>query len=145
MEVISDFDLKDLDPAAAATLVLSDRAERPCEVVVSIVDEARGAELNAAYRDRDGATNVLSFPDEVEVEEGRTLLGDVVVCHPVAEREAAAQGKLLTAHLTHLLVHGVLHLLGYDHEEEQDATCMEGLEVQLLAQLGIADPYRVQG
>ncbi len=144
VEVVSSFALGNVDPARVARHVLARQAEGPSEVVVSLVDIETGAALNESYRGRTGPTNVLSFPDQVPVEGDRMLLGDVVICHPVAVREAGEQGKALDAHLTHLLVHGVLHLLGYDHEDDADATRMEGLEVQLLGQLGIADPYRVQ-
>ena len=145
VEVISDFQLGSFDPVAAVMLVLTKQVEHPAEIVVSVVDEVQSAALNACYRERAGATNVLSFPDKVAVEGGRTLLGDIVVCYPVAAGEAVEQGKPLGAHLTHLLVHGVLHLLGYDHGDEPTATHMEGLEVQLLAQLGLPDPYCAQG
>ncbi len=144
VDVVSDYELGSVDPAAIASLVLAAHAKVASEVVVSFVDHATGAELNASYRGRSEPTNVLSFTDEVAVEGGRTLLGDVVICHPVAEREAREQGKTLEAHLTHLLVHGVLHLLGHDHEDDAEASRMEGLEVELLARLGVADPYRVR-
>lgn len=111
------------------------------QLVVRIVDEAEGRELNANYRGRDGATNVLSFdfgePDLLDP----PLLGDIVVCAPVVEREAQEQGKAPEAHWAHLVVHGVLHLLGFDHEDESEAERMEGIEREVLAGLGYPDPY----
>lgn len=115
------------------------------EVAIQIVDAAEGQAMNRQYRDKDYATNVLSFP--AEVPEGLPVdfdfpqLGDLVICAPVVAREAAEQGKPLDAHYAHLTVHGVLHLLGFDHIEEDEAEEMEALERQILATLGIADPY----
>jgi probable rRNA maturation factor len=106
-----------------------------------VVDEAEGRELNRQYRHKDYATNVLSFPADLPPELGLPLLGDVILCAPVVAREAQAQGKSLDAHYAHLTVHGVLHLLGYDHETISDARTMEGLEVQILDSMGIPDPY----
>jgi probable rRNA maturation factor len=111
------------------------------EVSLHIVDEAEGRELNLKYRHKDYATNVLSFPAELPAELGLPLLGDVILCAPVVAREAESQGKPLAAHYAHLTVHGVLHLLGYDHETISDARTMEGLEVQILESIGIPDPY----
>lgn len=112
------------------------------ELVIRLVDEAESAELNEAYRGKTGPTNVLSFPFDMppEVEETR-LLGDLVICVPVVRREAAEQGKTEPAHWAHLVVHGTLHLQGYDHQTEAGAAEMEGLERQILARLGYPDPY----
>ncbi|HSJ47688.1 MAG TPA: rRNA maturation RNase YbeY [Gammaproteobacteria bacterium] len=112
------------------------------ELVIRLVDEAESAELNEAYRGKTGPTNVLSFPFDMppEVEETR-LLGDLVICAPVVRREAAEQGKTEPAHWAHLVVHGTLHLQGYDHQSEAGAAEMEGLERQILARLGYPDPY----
>ncbi|MFY1051652.1 MULTISPECIES: rRNA maturation RNase YbeY [Pseudomonas] len=112
------------------------------ELTIRLVDEAEGRELNHTWRHKDYATNVLSFP--ADVPEGILdipLLGDLVICVPVVEREAAEQGKTPEAHWAHLVIHGCLHLLGYDHIEEDEALEMEDLERQLLAELGHADPY----
>ena len=144
VEVVSGLPLGKVDLVAVARLVLSEHASAASEVVVSVVDSDTAAELNASYRGRSGPTNVLSFPDRVLVEGGRTLLGDIVICHQVAVSEAREQGKSPEAHLTHLLVHGVLHLLGYDHEDGAEAAQMESLETQLLGRLGVPDPYRVR-
>ncbi|HYQ38442.1 MAG TPA: rRNA maturation RNase YbeY [Pseudomonas sp.] len=114
----------------------------PSELTIRIVDEAEGRELNRTWRGKDYATNVLSFP--AEIPDGLLdipLLGDLVICAPVVAREAAEQGKALDAHWAHLTLHGCLHLLGYDHIDDQEAEEMEGLERQLLAELGYPDPY----
>ena len=112
------------------------------EMTIRLVDEAEGRELNRTYRHKDYATNVLSFPADVPDELlDIPLLGDLVICVPVVEREAAEQGKALEAHWAHLVIHGCLHLLGYDHLEDDEAEEMEALERTLLAELGHPDPY----
>ena len=113
------------------------------EICLRVVDENESRQLNEAYRGKDRPTNVLSFAagDDVQPPEGTTLLGDVVICGPVVRREAAEQGKALDDHWAHLLVHGTLHLLGYDHESDDDAAVMERLEAEILGEHGIADPY----
>jgi probable rRNA maturation factor len=111
------------------------------QLTVRITDEAEIRELNATYRGKDYATNVLSFPFEAPPGVDLPLLGDIVVCAAVVAREAAEQGKPLQAHWAHMVIHGTLHLLGYDHIEEVDAEEMEGLEIALLADLGYANPY----
>ena len=112
------------------------------EMTIRLVDEAEGRELNHTYRHKDYATNVLSFPADVPDELlDIPLLGDLVICIPVVEREAAEQGKALEAHWAHLVIHGCLHLLGYDHIEDDEAEEMEALERELLAELGHPDPY----
>lgn len=118
---------------------------READLAIRIVDAKEGRSLNRHYRGKDYATNVLSFP--AEIPEGLPkgvkfpLLGDLVICAPVVAREAAEQGKPLAAHYAHLTVHGVLHLLGWDHEDEREADAMEQLEREILAELGIGDPY----
>ena len=99
-----------------------------------IVGEGEGRRLNSKFRRKNKATNVLSFP----YGNGR---GDVVLCHPVIAREARAQGKSLAAHYAHLVVHGVLHLRGYDHMKKRDAARMERAEIRILRRLGFANPY----
>ena len=112
------------------------------ELTVRLVDEAEGRELNHTYRHKDYATNVLSFPADVPDDMlDIPLLGDLVICIPVVEREAAEQHKTSEAHWAHLVIHGCLHLLGYDHIEDEEAEEMEALERTLLAQLGHPDPY----
>ncbi|MBB5735592.1 putative rRNA maturation factor [Xanthomonas campestris] len=118
---------------------------READLAVRIVDEKEGCSLNHHYRGKDYATNVLSFP--AELPEGlpkgikMPLLGDLVICAPVVAREAAEQGKSLAAHYAHLTVHGTLHLLGWDHEDDKEADAMEQLERDILTDLGIDDPY----
>jgi len=123
-----------------AALVIA-RHRKPAELSIRVVGAREGRALNRQYRGKDYATNVLSFP--VELPRGVTspLLGDLVICAPVVVREAREQGKPPRNHYAHLTVHGVLHLLGYDHQNECDATLMETLETRILAELGIADPY----
>ncbi|MEE2730982.1 MAG: rRNA maturation RNase YbeY [Pseudomonadota bacterium] len=116
-------------------------ADMPIEMTLRLVDTYESRELNRTYRDKDRPTNVLSFPFETPEGIPLALLGDLVICAPVVEREAAEQNKTREAHWAHMVVHGTLHLLGYDHIEEHDAETMEALEVQTLAQLGFADPY----
>lgn len=118
------------------------RGRHGTEVSLRVVDENEGQALNRQYRQRDYATNVLSFP--VELPSGVTLplLGDLVICAPVVAREARDQGKRLRNHYAHLTIHGTLHLLGHDHEIDADAERMEALECRLLAGLGIENPYR---
>lgn len=117
---------------------------RRADLAVRLVDEHEGRSLNAHYRGKDYATNVLSFP--AELPEGVTLplLGDIVLCAPVVAREALEQRKPLAAHYAHLVVHGCLHLLGYDHGKDREARLMEQAEREILAGLGIADPYLVE-
>ncbi|MCE8024500.1 MULTISPECIES: rRNA maturation RNase YbeY [Halomonadaceae] len=111
------------------------------EVTVRFVDADEGQALNRDYRGRDKPTNVLSFPFDGPPGIALPLLGDLVLCHPVVEREAAEQSKRLEHHYAHLVVHGMLHLLGHDHLEDEEAEAMEQLERDILADLGIADPY----
>ena len=108
------------------------------DVVVLLADDAAVQDLNARFRDKDRPTNVLSFP---AAESAFPHLGDVVLGHAYCAAEAEAQGKTLKDHLSHLVVHGVLHLLGYDHMEDEEAEEMEGEGRTILAGLGIADPY----
>lgn len=114
------------------------------EVLVRVVDEAESAELNLNYRGKSGPTNVLSFPFEPPPGIPSSLLGDLIICAPVVRREAREQDKPARAHWSHMLVHGCLHLLGYDHQNDDDAERMEALEVAVLRELGIDDPYGVE-
>ena len=111
------------------------------EMTVRIVDEAESHELNLNYRGKDRPTNVLSFPFECPDEVELSLLGDLVICRQVVEREAQEQDKPVMAHWAHMVVHGSLHLLGYDHIEDDEAEEMESLETQIMKGLGFADPY----
>lgn len=118
---------------------------RSAELVVRLVDEAESAELNGLYRGKPKPTNVLSFPFEAPPGVKVDILGDLVICAPVVEREAEEQAKPLSAHWAHMVVHGVLHLQGYDHIEEDEASIMERQETVVLNGLGFADPYEEAG
>ncbi len=122
---------------------LNGRADA-AELSLRIVGEEEGRQLNQRYRNRDYATNVLSFPAESLTGVTPQPLGDLVLCAPVVQREAQEQGKSLAAHWAHLCVHGALHLVGFDHEQEDEARAMEGLEVEILARMGYQDPYRAK-
>jgi probable rRNA maturation factor len=117
------------------------QAEERREVVVRVVDEAEITALNRQYRGKDGPTNVLSFPCEGFPGVTTRPLGDVVICAPVVAAESVTQGKSPESHWAHLVIHGVLHLLGYDHHADTDAQRMELREVELLSVLGYPDPY----
>ena len=113
------------------------------EVTIRIVDEIESKQLNEKWRKAQGATNVLSFPaGDTTGTVVPVLLGDVVICAPVVQREAHEQNKTFHAHLAHMVIHGVLHLLGFDHVKKQDATLMESIETSLLESLGYANPYQ---
>ena len=117
------------------------------DVAIRIVGTKEGRALNRHYRGKDYATNVLSFPADaaegIKLPQGvkLPLLGDIVLCAPVIAREAREQKKPLASHYTHMTVHGVLHLLGWDHQDTREADCMEALEREILAGLGVDDPY----
>ncbi|HBS26536.1 MAG TPA: rRNA maturation RNase YbeY [Gammaproteobacteria bacterium] len=110
-------------------------------VLIRFVDESESAELNLNYRRKHGPTNILSFPLELPDSVPNDQLGDLVICTTVTNKEAAQQQKTTTDHYCHLLIHGVLHLMGYDHLDNQQAEKMEGLEIKLLKRLGISNPY----
>ncbi|HEY4126618.1 MAG TPA: rRNA maturation RNase YbeY [Gammaproteobacteria bacterium] len=111
------------------------------ELSIRVVGEVEGAELNSRYRGKAYATNVLSFPAELPPGVPLPTVGDLVICASVVAREAAAQGKSVESHWAHLTVHGCLHLIGYDHEDDNEAAEMEPLETAILAGLGYPDPY----
>lgn len=112
------------------------------EVSVRLVDHDEMARLNKTFRGKQGATNVLSFPADLPAELSLPLLGDIVICAPVVRTEAAQQGKSPSAHWAHMAVHGTLHLLGYDHIDDEDAAVMEALETAILGTLNIRCPYQ---
>lgn len=137
------------DRAARATLAHMD--SEACEIVVMGCDDDRIAELNAHFRGKPAPTNVLSWPSVEHrprdpgshpAMPGTDELGDIAISYDTCAREAAAQGKTMTDHVTHLLVHAILHLIGYDHEIEADAVTMEETEIAILAGLGLANPYQ---
>jgi len=125
-------------------------SRQPVELSVRLAGDEEVRGLNAKWRGKDKATNVLSFPlanpgdfDQANVSDRELLLGDIVMAHGVCQSEATEKGVSVQEHATHLLVHGTLHLLGYDHQDDADAADMEAREVRALARLGIADPYAV--
>lgn len=122
---------------------IAERLQAPIELTVRLVDNSESQTLNSRYRQKDKPTNVLSFPFEAppEITEDPDYLGDLVVCLPVVNDEAVAQGKPELHHWAHMVIHGTLHLLGYDHIDDADAEEMEDLERELLAALNIPDPY----
>ena len=118
------------------------------ELTIRIVDESESASLNEEYRCKSGPTNVLSFPFEIPTEVVQelpdlNLLGDLVICAPVVSKEAEQQGKEEIAHWAHMVVHGTLHLLGYDHLQQEEADVMESREISIMEKLGFENPYRL--
>ncbi len=137
-----------LEHWAAATLDATAEGPRHGEVTIRYVEPDESRSLNAQFRQRDKPTNVLSFPAGPEAavlesadSEALPYLGDLVICVQVVEKEAAAQGKSSRAHHAHMVVHGILHLLGYDHLTEGEADQMEAIEVRVMRTLGYSDPY----
>ena len=114
------------------------------ELSIRIVDEPEAKTLNETYRGASGPTNVLSFPFDEKTPEPLPLIGDIVICAPVVAREAEEQNKALNAHWAHMIIHGVLHLLGYDHQNDSEAAIMEALEAEIMHKLGFPPPYKCQ-
>ena len=121
--------------------VLSDQCQ-DSEVVIRLVDDMESAQLNQQYRHKTGPTNILSFPFEAPEGIEMDLLGDLVICAPLIAKEALQQHKILEHHWAHITIHGILHLLGYDHIEDGEAEEMEALEIKFLNMLNIANPYQ---
>ncbi|MEJ6077374.1 rRNA maturation RNase YbeY [Vibrio sp. 1-Bac 57] len=135
-------DLAQLEKWISTTLLAaSDEMRDDAELTVRIVDSEESQQLNHQYRDKDKPTNVLSFPFQNPPGITLPLLGDLVICKQVVEKEAMEQQKALTSHWAHMLVHGTLHLLGYDHIDDDEAEEMESIETKLLIELGFSDPY----
>ncbi|MGM7318650.1 rRNA maturation RNase YbeY [Idiomarina sp. ST10R2A5] len=126
----------------SATLDYLEQDSKAVELTIRIVAEREAQELNNEFRGKDYATNVLSFPFNSPVELPVTLLGDLVICQSVVEKEAQEQQKSAIAHWTHMVIHGTLHLLGYDHIDDNEAEEMEQIERNILASLNISDPYQ---
>lgn len=120
-----------------------DGRRAPAEITLRIVDEQEGAELNKRWRGKSGPTNVLSFSFDSGDDIAPVFLGDIVICAPVVAREAIEQSKPCSNHWAHMVVHGILHLLGYDHDNDSDAEVMEQEERRILISLGIPDPYQL--
>ena len=118
----------------------------PAELTIRFVDAEEGRELNKQYRGKEYATNVLTFAynEGEQLDEDAPTQADIILCTDVLEKEAAEQKKSVEEHTAHLIVHGVLHAQGYDHEDDEEAAEMEGIETELLAELGYADPYAAE-
>lgn len=146
-ENIGDLPTQDsfLGWASAALDHLDIDNSKEVSLCIRIVDENEISKLNQSYRNKSGSTNVLSFPQDIPEEISEAIqekaLGDILLCAPVIEREAEEQSKTSIAHWAHLTIHGVLHLLDYDHENTDEAEQMESLEIAILGQLGFANPY----
>lgn len=139
-----DARLKEVITRAAIRKWIQAALFAPAELTIRFVDAAEGRELNKQYRGKDYATNVLTFAyneGEEELPDDAPTRADIILCTDVLEKEAAEQNKSVEEHTAHLIVHGVLHAQGYDHEDDEEAAEMEGIETELLAELGYADPY----
>lgn len=145
----------DISEALVSTIPTAEQFQAWCQAAFSgqktaahmdvrIVDNAESQALNSEYRGKDKPTNVLSFPMDIPFDVGTRVLGDLAIAVEVVEQEAKEQGKPADAHWAHMVVHGVLHLLGYDHLEDEEAESMEQLEREILAQLGYSDPYLIK-
>jgi len=117
------------------------RQHGDAELLIRLVDRRESRQLNTRYRHKNNATNVLSFPADLPKEVGLALLGDIIICAPIVAEEARDQHKTAEAHWAHLTIHGILHLLGHDHQLEEEASEMESIESKILKSLGFPDPY----
>lgn len=136
--------LENFETWVSAALGKAASAGREFQLTIRVVDRAEITELNHTYRNKVAPTNVLSFPALLPEELQLPLLGDVIICALVVQQEAQEQNKAIDDHWAHLVIHGVLHLVGYDHTDEEEAVKMESLEVDILAGLGIHNPYVVE-
>jgi probable rRNA maturation factor len=135
-------EVETLETALAAVAAVNPDARLANDLCVRVCSAEESQALNAAFRDKDHPTNVLSFSADPDLPVEAAPLGDLAICWPVVEKEASDQGKQLLDHFTHLFVHGLLHLLDHDHETDAEAKVMESLEVKILAQLGLPNPYK---
>ena len=138
---INDSSIDEKDLANTLQQVIDDLDKGDSELLIRIVDKDEIQTLNKTYRHQDKPTNVLSFESDLPVEIDEAILGDVVICTEIVAEEAKAQNKTFDEHLTHMAIHGTLHLLGYDHIESEDAKQMENLEIKILEKIKIANPY----
>ncbi|HIC40805.1 MAG TPA: rRNA maturation RNase YbeY [Piscirickettsiaceae bacterium] len=138
---INDSSIDEKDLANTLQQVIDDLDKGESELLIRIVDKDEIQTLNKTYRHQDKPTNVLSFESDLPVEIDEAILGDVVICTEIVAEEAKAQNKTFDEHLTHMAIHGTLHLLGYDHIESEDAKQMENLEIKILEKIKIANPY----
>lgn len=144
MQIATDDTRLPEDDAFGAWAQAAWLGDQDSEVTIRIVGTQESADLNTQYRNKSGPTNVLSFPFEAPAGITVPLAGDLIICAPVVEREAREQWKTATEHWAHMVVHGMLHLQGYDHIEDDEAEAMEDLEIRLLAQLGFGNPYHTR-
>jgi probable rRNA maturation factor len=145
IDVIRQIDQADLPTDSAITQWANAAClhNENAEAAITICDQQQSQQLNSNYRNKKKPTNVLSFSSEAEAINGVTHLGDIVICASIVETEAKQQGKTLQAHWAHLVVHGMLHLQGYNHVDDTDASIMEGLEIKILGQFNFENPYQI--
>ncbi|MGI9259456.1 MAG: rRNA maturation RNase YbeY [Gammaproteobacteria bacterium] len=144
VQVVSSSESVPVSASLQAWVASAMDRERAATLTLRVVDETESSELNERYRAASGPTNVLAFPAgdlPPDIGDEPPPLGDIVICAAVVEREAAEQGKSLDAHWAHICIHGALHLVGFDHEAEDEAKLMEAREVEILRSLGFPDPY----
>lgn len=139
--VVNQFAVPDKSHFETWALAIPTPNDESQVATIRIVDEPEMIDLNSQYRQKDGPTNVLSFPAQLHKDVDIPFIGDVVICAPVVINEAKQQGKVEESHWAHMTVHGILHLQGYDHVNEKDAQHMESLEIQILNNLGFENPY----
>ncbi len=141
IQLASDAEVPDDEAFRRWALAALAEQSQPREMTIRVVDENEIRQLNRDYRGKDYATNVLSFEADLPPELDLPLLGDIIICPAVVSREADEQGKSLESHWAHMVIHGTLHLQGYDHIEDSEAEVMEALEIAIMHKLGYADPY----
>ena len=145
LQIACEGDVPDLAEFTQWAQAALTEVEQDCELSIRLVETDVSQQLNHTYRGKDKPTNVLSFPFEAPVEIEPILLGDLVICSAIVKREAIEQNKQEQHHWAHMVIHGCLHLLGYDHIDDDEAEEMEALETKLLDSFNISDPYQEQG